>query len=87
MRKKNRKRAFPGDVITTTKNFKPKNKAGKLVDLGDERYRGMIIVRKSNHYGVRFGTGLEFTNPLDGLLSKPVGYMLERDEFEIESEV
>lgn len=85
--RKNIDRVFVGDIIKTTKDFKPKNKSGKFVELDGDLYRGIIVIRNGDYYGVRFGEGLEFTNHINGLLSKPVGCMLERDEFELESDI
>jgi len=87
MKRKNIKRAYVGDFITTSPDFRPKDNKGKEIDLELKQFRGVIVTRKSNFYGVRFGRGLSFTNHLDGLLSKSTGCMLERKDFDIELEI
>ena len=87
MKKNKSERPFVGDVVITNKSFKPKKKDGTPSESYDELYRGMVVSRKGNNFGIRFGVGLDFTDHLDGLLSNPIGCMLERDEFEIESDI
>jgi len=87
MKKSKRGRAFVGDIIVTNDKFRPKNKLGKLINIEGNSYKGMIVQRTGDNYFVRFGKGLEFTNPLNGLLGKPVGYVLGRDDFDIDDEV
>jgi hypothetical protein len=77
-------RVFIGDIVTTKKGFKPVNKSGVKIDLKDDQFTGMVVARRGDFYGVRFGYGLDFTDKLDGLLSNDVGAMLKRDDFEIE---
>lgn len=84
MSKNNKSRAFIGDVITTNDSFQPVDKAGVSIDLEDRYYRGIIVSIRGDYFGVRFGSGLNFTNLLDGLLSKPVGCLLKRDEFDVD---
>ena len=84
-------RAFVGDIVVTKYCFKPVNKADELVDMDHKIHKGIIVSRSVNKegnavFGVRFGLGLEFTNHLNGLLSKPIGCFLERKDFEIEAE-
>jgi len=87
MKRKTVKRAYVGDFIKTTPRFSPKDNKGKEIDLKQERFRGIIVTRKSSFYGIRFGRGLSFTNHLNGLLSNSTGCMLEREEFELEDGV
>ena len=81
MKKNNR--IFVGDIIITRSNFTPKDKNKQTIETYDELYRGIIVVRHGEYYGVRFGQGLEFTNYLNGLLGKPVGCYLKREDFEV----
>lgn len=85
MRKPSPGRVFVGDIVRTTDNFLPKcNKTGLSIPQYGKKYRGFIVSRRGDDYGVRFGEGLDFTNQLDGLLKKPVGAILKREEFEVE---
>ena len=74
-----------GDIITTNSSFKPTNKSDEPIDIGNDKYRGMILYRIGDYFGIRFGAGLEFTDFLDGKLSKPVGCTLKRNEFDVET--
>ena len=87
MKKNKSERPFVGDIIITNRTFKPKKKDGTPSEFINEPYRGIVVSRKGNNFGVRYGVGLDFTDHLNGLLSNPIGCMLERDEFEIESDI
>ena len=75
------KRIFVGDIITTKTNFHPKTKKGQT--LKPDLLRGIVVTIRGEYYGIRFGQGLEFTNYLDGLLGLPVGYLVKKDEFDV----
>ena len=83
MKEKSRDRVYVGDIILTNSNFKPIDNVGKPQDLFGASFYGVVVSRRGDKYGVRFGEGLDFTNHLDGLLRNPVGYLLSRDEFDI----
>ena len=84
-------KAFVGDFIITNENFRVKNDKGSLIVKDD--FDGVIVkileVDASDNakelYLVRFANELEWTEDLDGLLRDPSGYMLLRDEFEIDN--
>ena len=84
MRQKNSSRVFVGDIVKTNLGFKPKNKSGQVVSLYGEQYRGVVVSRRGDDYGVRLCEGLDFTNTLDGMLKKPVGYLMSKEDFEVE---
>ena len=84
MRQKTSSRIFVGDIVTTNKNFTPKKPSGQLISLGGEQYRGVVVSRRGDDYGVRFCEGLDFTNTLDGMLKKPTGYLMKKEEMTVE---
>lgn len=83
---KNKERVYVGDIVITTKDFLPRDRNEERVNLFGRKLKGIMVIRRGEYYGVRFGKGLSFTDHLNGLLSNPTGYMLKRNEFEIVEE-
>lgn len=76
-------RIYVGDIIEVNEKFTPVDRNGLKVDMGWRILKGFVVSIRGDYYGIRFGEGLSFTNYLDGLLGKPVGYLVHRDQFDV----
>jgi hypothetical protein len=82
-----RGRVYIGDIIEVNENFTPVDRNGLKVDMGWRILKGFVVSIRGDYYGIRFGEGLSFTNYLDGLLGKPVGYLVHRDQFDVVEDI
>lgn len=77
------KEVYLGDKIITTKKFKPLGSDGNPVDLEGALLEGVVVQKRGHFIGVDFGKEFPFTHLLDGTLTKPHGYAINKECYKV----